>query len=148
VPSRFQPIVRSEMIRSLIAAPITVADEVVGVFNAGFSVPRAFSADDRRMVQALAQRAALAIRNARLYEQAQQAVRARDEYLAATSHELRNPLGSIKGFVSSLLRTDVSWDEATSREFLGEIDHAADRITTFVDDLLDITRIENGGTDN
>jgi two-component system sensor histidine kinase KdpD len=85
----------------------------------------------------------MAIGNARLYEQAQQAIRAREEFLATTSHELRNPLGNIKGFISSLLRTDVDWDEPTRRDFLSEIEHETDRLDDLVDDLLHMARIEN-----
>jgi signal transduction histidine kinase len=62
-----------EGIRSLIHAPILVDGQVFGVFEVYFCQPRTFSGEDERLVQALAQRAALAIENARLYEQAQQA---------------------------------------------------------------------------
>src|SRR5258708_14888484 len=59
-----------------------------------------------------------------------------EEILAATAHELRLPLSHIKGFVSSLQRTDVEWDEQTRREFLTEIDLATDHLTELVDSLL------------
>jgi two-component system, OmpR family, sensor histidine kinase KdpD len=58
------------------------------------------------------------------------------EILAATAHELRLPLSHIKGFVSSLRRTDVEWDEQTRREFIAEIDLETDRLTELVDSLL------------
>jgi two-component system, OmpR family, sensor histidine kinase KdpD len=60
-----------------------------------------------------------------------------DELLAATAHELRLPLSHIKGFVSSLRRNDVEWDEATRREFLAEIEIETDRLTQLVEQLLD-----------
>ena len=59
-----------------------------------------------------------------------------EEILAATAHELRLPLSHIKGFVSSLQRTDVEWDEQTRREFITEIDLATDHLTGLVDSLL------------
>ena len=59
-----------------------------------------------------------------------------EEILAATAHELRLPLSHIKGFVSSLQRTDVEWDEQTRREFITEIDRATDHLTGLVDSLL------------
>ena len=59
-----------------------------------------------------------------------------EEILAATAHELRLPLSHIKGFVSSLRRTDVQWDEQTRREFIAEIDLETDRLTELVDSLL------------
>jgi two-component system sensor histidine kinase KdpD len=62
--------------------------------------------------------------------------RARDELLAATAHELRLPLSHIKGFVSSLRRTDMHWDEATRRDFLAEIEIETDRLADLVDALI------------
>ena len=66
-----------------------------------------------------------------------------DEILAATAHELRLPVSHIKGFVSSLLRADVDWDQATRREFLAEIDTETDRLAQLIDTLL-ATRSGNG----
>lgn len=62
--------------------------------------------------------------------------RARDELLAATAHELRLPLSHIKGFVTSLRRTDVHWDEATRRDFLAEIEVETDRLADLADALI------------
>jgi len=68
----------------------------------------------------------------------------RDTILSLVSHELRTPLLHIKGFVSSLLQTDVEWDEETRLDFLQTIDHEADRLTSLVDDLQDISALEGG----
>jgi two-component system sensor histidine kinase KdpD len=62
---------------------------------------------------------------------------ASDELLAATAHELRLPLSHIKGFVSSLLRADVDWDEETRRDFLAEIETEVDRLAQLVERLLE-----------
>ncbi len=62
--------------------------------------------------------------------------RARADLFAAIAHELRLPLSHIKGFVSSLRRTDVQWDEATRSDFLAEIDVETDRLTELVDELM------------
>jgi signal transduction histidine kinase len=59
-----------------------------------------------------------------------------DELLAATAHELRLPLSHIKGFVTSLRRTDVRWDEETRRDFLAEIEVETDRLAELVDELI------------
>ncbi len=56
---------------------------------------------------------------------------------ADLAHTLRSPLTSIKGYTSSLLRTDVSWSEELEREFLETIDREADRLNQAVSDLLD-----------
>lgn len=70
--------------------------------------------------------------------------RAKSALLSAVSHELRTPLASIKGYVSSLLAEDVSWDEATQREFLRIISQEADRLHRLVSNLLDMSRLEAG----
>src|SRR2546430_4491961 len=57
---------------------------------------------------------------------------ATEELLAATAHELRLPLSHIKGFVSSLRRTDITWDEETRCAFLAEIDLETDRLAGVV----------------
>ena len=60
-----------EGIRSMLQVPITVEDQVFGVFGVNYLEPRRFTGQEERLLSALAQRAALAIENARLYEQAQ-----------------------------------------------------------------------------
>jgi signal transduction histidine kinase len=52
--------------------------------------------------------------------------------LAAAAHELRLSLSHIKGFVTSLLRTDVKWDDETRRQFLTEIDLETDRLAEYI----------------
>ncbi len=58
-----------------------------------------------------------------------------EEILATTAHELRLPLSHIKGFVTTLRRTDVEWDAETRGEFLAEIELEADRLARLVDEL-------------
>ena len=69
----------------------------------------------------------------------------KDQIISLVSHELRTPLGHIKGFASSLLDPEVTWDEATQKDFISEIDHEADRLAALVSDLLDMSKIESAG---
>ncbi|MDE3077807.1 MAG: PAS domain S-box protein, partial [Chloroflexota bacterium] len=71
----------------------------------------------------------------------------KDHIISLVSHELRTPLAHIKGFASSLIDRDVSWDVATQRDFITEIDREADRLTALVADLLDMSKIEAAGSD-
>jgi len=64
-------LVEREGIHAALCAPITIDEQVYGIFSVGFRTTRTFSADEQRLVIALSQRAGLAIKNARLYEQAQ-----------------------------------------------------------------------------
>jgi nitrate/nitrite-specific signal transduction histidine kinase len=62
----------AEGIRSFLHVPIEIGDQIYGVFNVDYTEPRQFGDDDLRLFTALAQRAAIAIENAQLYEQAQE----------------------------------------------------------------------------
>jgi PAS domain S-box-containing protein len=70
--------------------------------------------------------------------------RLKDEIVAMVSHELRTPLQHIKGFVTTLLQTDVTWDAPTQRDFLASIDREADRLARLIDSLLHLSRLEAG----
>jgi len=66
------------------------------------------------------------------------------EFVATVSHDLRSPLGFIKGYTTTLLRDDAKWNTKTSREFLNIIDEEADRLVDLIDNLLDSSRLQTG----
>jgi signal transduction histidine kinase/ABC-type multidrug transport system ATPase subunit len=66
------------------------------------------------------------------------------DFLSRLSHELRTPLTAIRGYASSLLQTDVTWDDASQERFLGRIAAESARLGRLVDDLLDFSAIESG----
>ena len=67
-----------------------------------------------------------------------------EDFIAMVSHELLTPLGFIKGYATTLLREDITWDEQTHREFLSIIDEEADRLRELIDNLLDSSRLQSG----
>lgn len=69
--------------------------------------------------------------------------RLKDEFISMVSHELRTPLNHIKGFATTLLQTDVEWDAATERDFLGSINREADRLTDMVQKILQLSSLES-----
>ncbi|HEY6318205.1 MAG TPA: ATP-binding protein [Acidimicrobiia bacterium] len=73
-----------------------------------------------------------------------EADRFRTALLAAVSHDLRTPLASIKASVTSLLQRDVEWPPDTQRELLQAVDRGADRLTSLVNNLLDMGRLQTG----
>jgi K+-sensing histidine kinase KdpD len=73
--------------------------------------------------------------------------RLQSEFIATVSHELKTPLGFIKGYSSTLLRNDAHWDDSTRKEFLAIIDEETDRLTELVDNLLDSSRLQSGTLD-
>ncbi len=70
--------------------------------------------------------------------------RMKSSLVSTVSHELRTPLAAIKGYASTLLADDVEWDLESQREFLSIISDESDRLTSLVNNLLDLSRIEAG----
>ncbi len=70
--------------------------------------------------------------------------RMKSSLISTVSHELRTPLATIKGYTTTLLAEDVSWDVQAQREFLQVMLEETDRLTELVNDLLDMSRIESG----
>ncbi len=132
--------------RSILIVPLVARGRVLGAIACAYAESgRRYTMADLALAEELARRAALAVDNARLYREAQRAVRVRDDFLASASHELRTPLSHIKGFVSTLRQTDVEWDEETRLDFLNEIERETDRLAGMIGNLLDMSRIESGG---
>jgi signal transduction histidine kinase len=69
---------------------------------------------------------------------------AKNELLANVSHELRTPLASIKGYIETLIETDVKWSAQQQMDFLQSADLEIDRLTLLIRDLLDMSRIDAG----
>ncbi|MGI8913906.1 MAG: ATP-binding protein [Chloroflexota bacterium] len=84
--------------------------------------------------------------NARLYVEAQQAVRARDEFLSMAAHELRTPVTALRGFAQLALRQlrRGRFDLEHGRLYLEEIDEQTVTLTNLVSELLDISRLDIG----
>jgi signal transduction histidine kinase len=70
--------------------------------------------------------------------------RLQEDFIATISHELLTPLGFIKGYATTLLREDTSWDDVVRREFLTIIDEEADRLRELIDNLMDSSRLQSG----
>ena len=66
------------------------------------------------------------------------------DFLATVSHELKTPLGFIKGYATTLLREHTNWSAEERKEFLEIIDDESDRMGELIDDLLDSSRLQSG----
>jgi PAS domain S-box-containing protein len=143
--SEHERLVREMAPSSLIVAPLRSRDQVLGTlsFLRTAARPR-FDEADLELAEELALRAALAVENARLYDAARRATRARDDMLGVVSHDLRNPIHTVfmsAAFLLDLLPPDGRKVERTQ---LSIIRRAAERANRLIQDLLDITHIESG----
>ncbi|HSZ75354.1 MAG TPA: sensor histidine kinase KdpD, partial [Rhizomicrobium sp.] len=108
------------------------------------------SPDERRLFDALADQASLAIERVKLAEDmdrarlATETERLRSALLTSISHDLRTPLASILGSASSLKSYGKTLDEAAQEELIGTIQEEAERLNRFIANLLDMTKLESG----
>jgi signal transduction histidine kinase/ActR/RegA family two-component response regulator len=142
--------------RALLAVPLIVQERVLGALAVGARRGRRFTEREIELVSAFAYHAAVALDNARLFEEAQRrraeaeaaraaaedANRAKDEFLAVLSHELRTPLTAILGWVRLLLTGRLA--PTRVNEALTSIDRNTRVQTRLIDDLLDTSRIAAG----
>ncbi|WP_169945416.1 sensor histidine kinase KdpD [Microbispora sp. H11081] len=111
---------------------------------------RLLDAADRRVLQAFAAEAAVALRQERLREEAEKAKplaeadRMRTALLAAVSHDLRTPLASACAAVESLRATDVDWSPEDREELLATADESLYKLDRLVANLLDMSRLQAG----
>jgi two-component system sensor histidine kinase KdpD len=126
-------------------AELPVGDDLVLVLRG-----RPLPARERRIAEAFAAQAAVALRQQRLAEQASragplaQADRMRTALLNAVSHDLRTPLASAKAAVDSLGSADLAWTEEDRAELLATAGESLDRLDRLVANLLDMSRLQAG----
>lgn len=131
-------------LRSAMVVPMVAHGRIVGAISFVCAESRRrYGPRDMEVAQELAARAALALDNARLYREAQEAVRAREAVLAVVSHDLKNPLGAIHMSAALLLRRATVQDPA-SRKQLETIQRATGRMEHLIADLLDMASIHAG----
>lgn len=136
-PEVVQAAVMMEGIRSFIHLPITIGDEVFGVFSAVFTTPQTFGEDDLRRFTALAGRAALAIENAHLYEQAQQVATLEERNrLARELHDSVKQQALAASFQLGTAITLFDREPDTAKNHLIEADHLVNSVRVELTDLI------------
>ena len=130
--------------RSVLVLPLKARGRMLGVMNLASKEPGRMARPSVRVVaQGLADRAAIAIDTARLYQEARDAVRVREDVVAIVSHDLRNPLNAISLSASMLIKREEL--DARTAKAATRIYSAADRAHRLIRDLLDFTQARVGG---
>jgi signal transduction histidine kinase len=140
---RWLELVRELGPRAVIAVPLVARERTVGAITIGLGPgPRPHQGHERSLAEDVARKAAFAFENARLYATAQAAVRAREEILAIVSHDLRNPLTVIAMTLQVLRGAFPEGDRR--RDLVGRAENARERMVRLIEDLLDLSRIDQG----
>jgi PAS domain S-box-containing protein len=130
--------------KSLMAMPLLMRGQLLGTISFVSSNPsRLYGRGDLRLALALADRAAVAIENARLYRASVHATQLRDQVLGIVAHDLRNPLSTILLNAAALKRQGPD-PERRSQRRSEAIHRAATRMNHLIQDLLDVAVMESG----
>ena len=134
----------------LLGLPINTEDKMPGVLIfIRFGGP-SFSTEDSRFAQWTANLTTSIVRKKMLdefmskIENIQSVTKLQADFISTISHELRSPLGFIKGYTTTLLRTDTNWDRETQKDFLEIIERETNNLTDLIEDLLDSSRLQSG----
>ncbi len=127
---------------SYLGVPLLMKGALEGAITFCAAAHRRYQRSDIEVAEELARRAALALDNARLYRRAQEALRARDDFLSVAAHELRGPVTAIH-LAAQAIRQGKVRPESLSN-MLAVIEREDRRLSQFVDELLDIGRIREG----
>jgi PAS domain S-box-containing protein len=131
-------------ISAAMTVPLKLEDRVLGAITVLRSGGGTFDADDLQTAELLAARAALEIEKARLFREANEAKRLREDVLSVVSHDLRNPLNTIMMSAGFLGETEMAGDPAVRKQ-LEIISRSATQMNHLIGDLLDVAQIEGGG---
>ncbi|HEV7663640.1 MAG TPA: GAF domain-containing sensor histidine kinase, partial [Chloroflexota bacterium] len=138
----------ARVFESAVIVPLVTRSGTAGAITWMVSAERpAYGQQDLGLAQDLARRCALAIDNARLYNEARVAISIRDEFMSVAAHELKTPMTSLRGY-AQLLGREFEKDEVTNpdrvRRAANTIQVQADKLARLIAQLLDISRLQSG----
>jgi PAS domain S-box-containing protein len=134
-------------VTSYLAVPvISRSGEILGGLFFGHPEPDVFTERAERVIVGLAAQTAIAMDNARLYQEAQQAIRTRDEFLSLAAHELKTPITSIMGYVQVLQRRAQREGNSSDRNerALQTLFEQANRLNQLISSLFNLSRLQIG----
>lgn len=103
---------------------------------------RKWKNEERNLLEEISGHVYIAVKQAELYSQAQQAIKIKNEFLASMSHEFRTPLNAIIGFTDMILSGVYGELPAKVTQYLGNVSKSGNHLLTLINDLLDLSKIE------
>ena len=134
------PILREKRIKSMVGVPLLAGGEAIGVLHVGSLVHRIFRQADVELLQLVADRVALAIERAQVYEQAILFDQLKLNFVAIASHELRTPTAAVYGALVTIRARDLP--EETRDELIEVAYEHSDRLRRLLEQLLDLSRLD------
>ncbi len=152
----------SGWVKSYLATPVVIHERVIGFLNLDSSTPNSLTKEHIEPLWAFANQAALAIENARIFDQTDEELRktvlsleqanlnlkhalhVKTTFMQRMSHELRTPLNAIIGFAGILERLNSGESTQKQARYAGNISSSAQRLSTLVNDVLELTALEAG----
>lgn len=134
--------------RSMIVVPLRARERIIGALGLISTTDsgRRYSTDDVALAEEFARRCGVALDNARLYQEAQEAIQVRNQFLSIAAHELKTPLTALSG-QTQLVQRRLNRGEQTPERLarsLAIIEQQAERLDAMVGTLLDVGRLERG----
>lgn len=139
----------SSGVHSFVSLPLFAGGEIMGSIMLNFGEDRNFDEAERNFLLALARQCSQSLHRTQLFAAAREAVKIRDEFLSIASHELRTPLTPLKLQLQSLSRQVKKGNIAAipTEQIMKTVessDRQVNRLTSLIDDLLDVSRISSG----
>jgi signal transduction histidine kinase len=131
-------------LQHIISLPLESAGEVVAILAVSRRRDQPFDDDDVATLRSIGNLAVLALRNARLYAQAQEAARAKTAFLNLAAHELRTPLTVVSGYISMLREGALGGPDDRWQRPLDIIAAKCAELSELVENLLVTARLEHG----
>jgi signal transduction histidine kinase len=138
-------------VRAILAVPMVREGQLIGCLGVTRNQPGEFPTETIELLRTFATQSALAIQNARLFQeiedksrQLETASRHKSEFLANMSHELRTPLNAIIGFSEVLSERMFGDLNEKQEEYLRDIHASGQHLLSLINDILDLSKIEAG----
>jgi signal transduction histidine kinase len=136
------PILRERGVKSLLGVPLVAHGRLLGVIHVGTLRQRSFSTEDTELLKVVADRVALAVERALIYDELIRLSQVQREFVSFAAHELRSPAANIFGIAATLRAHAHDLPAETVDELQDTLYRQSDRMRRLVDQLLDLSRLE------